>query len=56
MLHIVPWFLPEDYQAIRALVWDDPELLPTYEAWLEATNNHISKRETGNRRVVKAIM
>ena len=56
MLHIVPWFLPEDYDTIRTLVGDDPDFLPTHEAWLEAANNHVAKREAGNRRVVKAII
>jgi hypothetical protein len=37
-----PWFrTPEDYEAIRDLVIDEPQLLDTFEDWLDAANKRF---------------
>jgi hypothetical protein len=39
-----PWFrTPEDYEAIRHLVTDEPQLFDTFEEWLEAANKRFEK-------------
>jgi hypothetical protein len=43
-----PWFrTPEDYEAIRHLVTDEPQLFDTFEEWLEAAKvyNDLAKKD-----------
>jgi hypothetical protein len=39
-----PWFrTPEDYEAIRHLVTDEPQLFNTFKEWLDAANQRFEK-------------
>jgi hypothetical protein len=39
-----PWFrTPEDYEAIRHLVTDEPQLFDTFEEWLDAADKRFEK-------------
>ena len=44
----LPWYRPEDYQRIRAMMADRHNLAPSYESWLAAAeNNETVGREAG---------
>jgi hypothetical protein len=39
-----PWFRnPEDYEAIRHLVTDEPQFFDTFEEWLDAAGGRLEK-------------
>jgi hypothetical protein len=39
---IFPWLIAVDYDAIRQLSPDDPDLPPTFNEWLELANEQLS--------------
>jgi hypothetical protein len=41
-LHIYPWLNASDYNSIKRLSPDDPELPPTYKEWLEHAEEQAS--------------
>jgi hypothetical protein len=50
-----PWFRTrEDYEAIRRLVTDEPQLFDTFDQWLEAANKFVEKL-TARGKVVKKV-
>jgi predicted translin family RNA/ssDNA-binding protein len=53
---IVIWFEREDYEAIKLLIPNEPNLCDTYEQWLEKTNKDIEKFNTLGFTVRKAII
>jgi hypothetical protein len=53
---IVAWFRREDYDAIKALVGDDPDFPATFDEWLERTQQQVAKLETRSTVVEKAVI
>lgn len=43
---IAPWFNREDYDAIKALCGDDPDLPDAFDEWLKGAAELLSKEES----------